>query len=68
MHINDLEEPVWLLPFEGMKVGDSFFIHTLKPANLIYIIDVRAKVAGVKVKIYTTQKENHLGVRVWRVR
>jgi hypothetical protein len=68
MHINDLEEPVWLLPFEGMKVGDSFFIPTLKPANLIYIIDVRAKVAGVKVKIYTTQKENHLGVRVWRVR
>lgn len=63
-----LTEPEWILPFEGMNVGDSFFIPTLKPSELIYVIDTRAKVAGVKVKAYASSKDGCLGVRVWRVR
>lgn len=63
-----LEEPEWVLPFEGMDVGSSFFIPTLKPAQLIYVIDSRAKAAKVKVKCYTASKDGCLGVRVWRVR
>jgi hypothetical protein len=51
-----------------MRVGDSFFIPTLKPAELIYIIDTRAKVAGVRVKSFTTIKNDHIGVRTWRTR
>lgn len=63
-----LIEPEYLLPFEQMKVGDSFFIPTLRPAEMTYIIDTRAKVAGVKVKSYPASKDGHLGIRVWRMR
>lgn len=60
-------EPEWGFPFEWMGVGDSFFVPTLKPAKMIYIIDSRAKDAKVKVKCYASTKEGHIGVRVWRV-
>lgn len=63
-----LNEPEWILPFEAMRVGDSFFIPTLKPAELIYIIDARAKVAGIRVKSFTTIKNDCIGVRTWRIR
>jgi hypothetical protein len=63
-----LEEPEWLLPFEFMQIGDSFFVPTLKPMEMLYIIDTRSKVAKVKVKAYTSSKDGRLGVRVWRVR
>jgi hypothetical protein len=66
--LNEFEEPEWLFPFEVMGVGDSFFIPTLEPSPLIYIIDTRAKAAKVKVRAYTTMKEGCLGVRVWRTR
>jgi len=62
-----LEEPEWIFPFEGMNIGDSFFIPTLKPAEMIYIVDTRSKVAKVKVKAFTYLKDGNLGVRVWRV-
>lgn len=62
-----LEEPEWIFPFEGMNVGDSFFVPTLKPAEMIYTVDTRAKAAKVKVKAYTSLKDGNLGVRVWRV-
>ena len=62
-----LVEPEWIFPFDGMDVGDSFFIPTLKPAELLYTIDTRSKVAGIKVKVYATSKDGRLGVRVWRV-
>lgn len=62
-----LEEPEWIFPFDGMEVGDSFFIPTVKPAEMIYVVDSRAKISGIKVKAYTMSKEGHLGVRVWRV-
>jgi len=61
-------EPEWILPFEGMNVGDSFFIPTLKIAEMIYVVDCRAKAAQVKVKAYAASKEGHIGVRVWRIR
>jgi hypothetical protein len=59
-------EPEWLLPFEGMDVGNSFFIPTLRPAELIYSIDCGAKRVGMRVKSYVTHKEGFLGVRCWR--
>jgi hypothetical protein len=62
-----LTEPEWIFPFEAMSVGDSFFIPTLKPVEMLYIVDTRSKVAGVKVKAYASSKDGHLGVRVWRV-
>jgi hypothetical protein len=68
MTTQKLEEPEWILPFESMRVGDSFFIPTLRPADMTYIIDTRSKVAEVRVKIYPAIKDNCLGLRVWRVR
>ena len=62
-----LIEPEWIFPFQGMDVGDSFFIPTVRPAGLIYIVDTRAKAYGIKVKAYAASKDGHLGVRVWRV-
>lgn len=62
-----LTEPEWIFPFYSMGVGDSFFVPTLKPADMIYIIDTRAKDARVKIKAFASSKEGHLGVRVWRV-
>jgi len=68
MELNEFQEPNWLLPFEALDVGESFFIPTLQPAQMIYVIDTRSKVAGVKVKALTTTKDGYLGVRVWRIR
>jgi hypothetical protein len=65
--VNEFNEPTWLLPFQGMSVGDSFFVPTLKPAELIYIVDTRAKALGTRVKAYAAIKDECLGVRVWRV-
>ena len=62
-----LHEPEWVFPFEFMKIGDSFFVPTLRPAEMIHVIDFRAKVAKIKVKIFASSKDGHLGVRVWRV-
>jgi hypothetical protein len=63
-----LPEPEWVLPFNGMEVGESFFIPTLRFAEMIYAIDCGAKRAGVRVKSYITTKDNHIGVRTWRIR
>ena len=61
-------EPVWVFPFGSMSVGDSFFIPTLQPANMLYVVDTRAKVAGIRVRAFITVKDGYLGVRVWRLR
>jgi hypothetical protein len=61
-------EPEWVFPFEGMDVGDSFFVPTLKIAEMLYAVDCRAKVSQIKVKAYASAKEGHIGVRVWRIR
>ena len=62
-----LQEPEWIFPFDGMDIGDSFFVPTVRPAEMIYKIDTCAKLAKVRVKIYASSKDGHLGVRVWRV-
>jgi hypothetical protein len=65
--MDPIEEPEFLLPFEWMQTGDSFFIPTLKPAQMLYIIDLRAKAAKMKVKAYTSTADGVLGVRVWKL-
>jgi hypothetical protein len=50
-----------------MEIGDSFFIPTVKPAEMLYVVDVRAKEEKIKIKAYVTSKDEHFGVRVWRV-
>jgi hypothetical protein len=51
-----------------MEVGDSFFVPTLRFAEMIYSIDSGAKRAGIRVKSYIVVKEDHIGVRTWRIR
>lgn len=65
--MNQIPEPEWIFPFDGMSVGDSFFIPTLRPAEMLFVVENRAKVAGVKVKAYPSSKDGRLGIRVWRV-
>jgi hypothetical protein len=65
--MNRLPEPEWVFPFDAMSVGESFFIPTLRPADMIFVIENRAKVAGVKVKAYPSSKDGCLGVRAWRI-
>lgn len=68
MTLDNYEEPEWLLPFEDMGIGDSFFIPTLRPAQLIYVMNTRAKVAGIRVSAKPASKDGNLGIRVWRTR
>jgi len=51
-----------------MKVGDSFFLPTLKPADMMYVMDCRAKAAGIRVKTYPASKDGCFGIRVWRTK
>lgn len=67
MTLNLYDEVEWVFPFEGLSIGESFFIPTLKTAQMIYAIESGAKRVGIKVKAFTTTKDNHLGVRVWRI-
>jgi hypothetical protein len=68
MQAGELTEPEWLFPFEGMAVGDSFFIPTLRTSELIYVASTRAQAAGVRVKSFAVVYDGVLGVRVWRTR
>lgn len=61
------DEPEWVFPYSGMSVGDSFFIPTMKPAYMTYVIDTTAKKFGIKAKVFTTTEDGVLGVRAWRV-
>ena len=61
-------EPEWFFPFDSMGVGESFFIPTVRLAEMIYAIDSGAKRAGIRVKAYVVVKDDHIGVRAWRVR
>lgn len=64
---DDNGEPEWLLPFDHMQIGDSFFIPTVRPANMVYKVDSAAKRSGVRTKIFITTYKGYLGVRVWRI-
>jgi hypothetical protein len=61
------DEPTWVFPYAVMSVGDSFFLPTMKPAYMAYIIDTTSKKAGVVMKVFTTTEEGFLGVRAWRI-
>jgi len=50
-----------------MGIGDSFFIPTMQPAYMAYVIDTAAKKQGLKVKTFTRTEEEVLGVRAWRI-
>jgi hypothetical protein len=52
------DDPEWVFPFEFMKIGDSFFIPTLKSSNLIYSIERGAKKAKVKVKAEEDEEDD----------
>jgi len=65
--IVEFKEPEWVFPYQGMEIGDSFFMPTLRPAFGHYIIDMTAKRTGIRVKTYTTTYDGVLGVRAWRV-
>ena len=60
-------EPEWLFPFEFMGVGDSFFIPTMRPSHMIYVIDKTSKKVGVAMKAYPRTEKGILGVRAWRI-
>lgn len=62
-----LEEPEFLLPFEFMEVGNSFFLPTLRIPQSTYNVDTRAKIAGIKIKIYPAVHEGFVGIRIWRI-
>jgi hypothetical protein len=62
------DDPEWILPFEALEIGQSFFIPTLKTAKMLFVIEKRARIARVKVKCFTSVKDGHMGVRVWRIR
>lgn len=62
-----VDEPEWLFPFDFMEIGDSFFIPTLRPSHLIYVIDLTSKKQGFKMKSYIRHEKDVLGVRTWRV-
>ena len=32
--MTEFKEPEWIFPFEGMLIGDSFFIPTLDPSHM----------------------------------
>jgi hypothetical protein len=66
--IVSFNEPEWLFPYQYMKVGDSFFMPTMRPAYAHYIIDKTSKKNGVVMKTYTVKEDDVLGVRSWRVR
>lgn len=68
MTLEDYEEPEWLFPFDDLGVGDSFFVPTLRPAQLIYVVNIRAKAAGVKIRAKAASSDGFLGVRVWRTK
>jgi hypothetical protein len=64
---NELKEPEWIFPFQGMEIGDSFFIPTLRFAEMMYAVDSGSKRDKTRIKCYVSVKDSHLGIRVWRV-
>jgi len=65
--MTEFKEPEWIFPFEGMLIGDSFFIPTLDPSHMLYAIEKGAKRSQVVIRCFVTQKDGCLGVRAWRI-
>lgn len=66
--MNQDEEPIWVFPLDNMCVGDSFWFPTLKINEMVYVLDCRAKDAGIRVRSFPCLKDGCIGVRSWRVR
>jgi hypothetical protein len=62
-----MNEPEWIFPFNGMELGDSFFIPTLRAAPLIYTAIEESKKAKIRVKAHPAVKDGVMGIRIWRV-
>ena len=60
-------EPEWILPYQAMEVGDSFFMPTMKISYAHYMVDCTSKSMGVRVKCFTTIEDGVLVERVWRL-
>jgi hypothetical protein len=58
-------EPIWLLPFELMEAGQSFFIPTMHPDRIIAVMYSRAKLSKVKIIAKRDITDEIMGVRVW---
>jgi hypothetical protein len=58
-------DPEWVLPFEAMKTGDSFFIPTVKTPELLHAIECGAKRLKVRVKALVVIEDDLMGVRTW---
>ena len=65
--ITAFEEPEWVFPYQGMEIGESFFMPTVRPAHAHYIIDVTSKRVDMQMKTYTMIEDGVLGVRAWRI-
>lgn len=65
--VERMVEPEWVFPFSGMNIGDSFFIPTLRPAEMLYAVDRQSKELKIRVKAYVASKEGYIGIRVWRI-
>jgi len=50
-----------------MEIGDSFFIPTMRSAEIIYSVTEAAKSHGIRTKAFTMMKDGIMGVRVWRL-
>jgi hypothetical protein len=62
------QEPPWVFPLVGLDIGQSFWVPTLRPAEMLYRIDTCAKEVGIRVKSYPMMKDGYLGIRTWRIR
>jgi len=51
-----------------MAIGDSFFIPTLHPEELIYAINCGAKRAKMRFRPFIIVYNGLIGVRAWRIR
>ena len=65
--IVEFKEPEWVFPYQGMDIGDSFFMPTVRPSFAHYIIDLTSKKVGIRLKTYAMICDGVRGVRAWRV-
>lgn len=63
----DLFEPEWIFPFDGMEIGDSFFIPTLNTSGMLFNIKEAARKSETQVRCAIVVHDNMLGVRTWRI-
>lgn len=50
-----------------MKIGDSFFVPTLNPQQVILAAQHAAAAAGISITYRRAMSEGVMGVRTWRI-